>query len=99
MGADLRDAKEPGMGRRADKVSQGERTGSAKALRQGTDSKRKRKASYAPRAGRKARGVGDEVLERSEESLEDLIGCLDSENHISHRGLLSRLVARCHAGF
>ena len=58
MGADLRDAKELGMGRRVDKVSQGERTGSAKALRQGTDCKRKRKASYAPRAGRKA-GVSE----------------------------------------
>ena len=32
MGADLRDAKEPGMGRHADKVSQGEITGSAKSL-------------------------------------------------------------------
>jgi len=58
LGADLRDAKELGMGRRADKVSQGERTGSAKALSQGTDCKRKRKASYAPRTGRKA-GVSE----------------------------------------
>lgn len=50
--------------------------------------KRRRKHS-ALEAGRTARGVRDEA---SEEGLTDLTGGFHSENHVSRRGLLSRLV-------
>lgn len=99
MSGDLRDAKEPGMGRHGDTVFQEEVTASAKALRQRRNCKRKRRESCVRGAGRKVRRVRDEVQERSEESLEDLIGCFYSENHISHRGLLSRLVTRPNVDF
>lgn len=46
-----------------------------------------------------AREVSAEVEETSEESLRDLIRPIYSENHTSHRGLLSRLVTRPNGGF
>lgn len=57
--------------------------------------KRKRENS-ALEAGRMARGVGDEA---SEEGLKDLMRRFHSENHVSHRGLLSRLVTWPNVGF
>lgn len=60
---------------------------------------RKRKENSVLGAGRMARDVRDEVEETSKESLRDLIRPIYSENHTSHRGLLSRLVTRPNGGF
>lgn len=61
--------------------------------------KKKNKENSVLELGRKAMCVRDEIVERSEKGLKDPMRHFFSENHGSHKGLLTRPVTWSNGGF